>query len=296
VSSDSKTRPSELKPVVLRDRFTIPASSYNYNQLASIYNQARVDYIVPMPMNGHRMAEYCRFYDVDLDSSFVSLNADKLESGIAMLGVRGDRSWITRLGVIPERRGRKIGQFLAEALIEESRRRQMSRVQLEVIVGNEPAHQLFLKLGFEPVRELLVIRRPPSLLKDIETESVAQVTNIEESQFKDILEQRTDLTNWLDENASLLNAGDLRGFQIELRDGQRGWIVFQRTPFQLTRFVTGPISSPEVMRALLVQVHKEYPTQDTKIENLPADSPVWPVYQSVGYIEVFRRTEMYLTL
>src|SRR4051794_14056292 len=74
----------------------VPASAYSFEQLAEIYNQTRVDYIVPMPMNSKRMADYVRFYDVDLDRSVVSLNDQQTPAGIIMIGVRGDRAWITR--------------------------------------------------------------------------------------------------------------------------------------------------------------------------------------------------------
>lgn len=36
----------------------VPIAQYSMDDLAAIYNRARVDYIVPMPMNGKRMAEY----------------------------------------------------------------------------------------------------------------------------------------------------------------------------------------------------------------------------------------------
>ena len=36
----------------------IPASEFSIEQLAAIYNQTRVDYMVPMPMNAARLADY----------------------------------------------------------------------------------------------------------------------------------------------------------------------------------------------------------------------------------------------
>jgi ribosomal protein S18 acetylase RimI-like enzyme len=287
-------------------RSVTPASTYTFDQLAGIYNQARVDYIVPMPMNGKRMSEYVRYYDIDLKGSFVSLNSDHEETGIAMLGVRGDRSWITRLGVIPERRGHKIGQYLTENLLEESLRRKIRRVQLEVIVGNQPAYQLFTKLGFEPVRELLVIRRPPGAPAPDEALEAAYVTEILDVQIPSYLAQRTGEYSWLDENASMLNIGNLKGYEIELSSGESGWVIFQRAPFQLTHLVISPDISPDVLRAGLYHIHKEFAMQDTKIENLPvfstsalsatSQSLPWLAFQSMGYFEVFRRIEMMLYL
>lgn len=277
-------------------QFVVPASSFTFDQLANLYNRARVDYIVPMPMNGRRMEEYIRYHDVALNGSFVAFNDKHQETGVAMLGIRGNRSWITRLGVIPERRGHKIGQYLTETLIEESLRRGIKRVQLEVIIGNEPAYRLFLKLGFEPVRELLVIRRPPGPPPPEMEQANVQMTEIDDGRILYHLEQREGVPAWIDETASLLNAGNLRGLHVRLPDGDQTWVIFQRTPFQITRFALGPAAPLEAMRAVLYHVHKEYPMQDAKIENLPLDGPEWPVYQEMGYFEVFRRVEMYLNL
>src|SRR4051812_5416282 len=98
-----------------------------------------------MPMNGRRMEEYVKHYDVDLEASFVAVNAEEAEMGIGMLGLRGQRAWITRLGILPDQRGHSVGQFLVNKLIDTARERSVTQVQLEVIEGNEPAHRLFLK-------------------------------------------------------------------------------------------------------------------------------------------------------
>jgi ribosomal protein S18 acetylase RimI-like enzyme len=277
-------------------RSVIPASRYTFDQLATIYNQARVDYIVPMPMNSKRMGEYVRYYDINLDASFVSLNDEHLETGVIMLGVRGNRSWITRLGVIPERRGKGIGQYLTEAVIEESIQRSIRRVQLEVIVGNEPAHALFLKLGFVPIRELMVIRRPPGMPAPYAEFAKIKVYPISDDQFEPLLNQRSVTPSWIEETASLLNVGGLRGVYVETASGDSGWVIFQRSPFQLTHFALSPNITPEVLRAALHQIHQEHAMQDTKIENMPVDHDCREVFHAMGYLEVFRRTEMYLYL
>ncbi|MCJ7435042.1 MAG: GNAT family N-acetyltransferase, partial [Anaerolineales bacterium] len=125
----------------------IPASRFSYEQLTAIYNQTRVDYMVPMPMNAARLAEYVATYDVDLDLSLVATTPDGEMLGVAMLGLREDRAWITRLGVIPNTRRNGVGQALFESLIEQAARLSINFVMLEVIKNNVPAHQLFIKFG-----------------------------------------------------------------------------------------------------------------------------------------------------
>ncbi len=276
---------------------TVPTSQYTYDELADIYNQARVDYIVPMPMNGKRMQEYVTNYSVDLDSSVVALDVeDGQPLGVGMLGIRDNRAWITRLGVIPRRRKRGTGQFLMESMIDQARQRSLQIGQLEVIKGNTPALKLFLKLGFVETRELLIIRRPPGEIDENLMKCKDAFIKPIDDQIEEYLAMRDDDPSWLEETSSLLNAGKLRGFYTELPNGDSGWIVFQCTPFQLTHFVTLTHTSEDVMRALVCHIHKEFPFRDTKIENVPADHPTWPTYQKLGYIEVFRRIEMFLQI
>ncbi len=139
----------------------IPASRFSYDELTAIYNQTRVDYMIPMPMNAARLAEYVRIYDVDLEHSLVAATRDGQMLGVAMLGVRKNRVWLTRLGVIPNTRRNGIGSALVGGLIEDATKLGLDFVMLEVIKNNTPAHQLFLKYGFREIGELLVMRRSP---------------------------------------------------------------------------------------------------------------------------------------
>jgi ribosomal protein S18 acetylase RimI-like enzyme len=273
------------------NQIAVPASEYDFEQLAVIYNAARVDYIVPMPMNARRMEDYVRDYDINLDASVVALNEDGEPTGVGMLGLRDTRGWITRLGVIPNQRRQKSGEFIMRTLLAQAQMRGAQHIQLEVIQGNDPAYRLFLKLGFETTRELLVIRRPPSTPKDSPPEAV--LTVLAHDDILHCLEQRSSEATWIEETPSLLNAGSLKGLRVELASGQGGWIVFQSTLFQMTHFVyLAP--DDDVLYALLCWLHTQYPRQDTKLENIPADKIPWSVFQSLGYVEAFRRIEMIL--
>lgn len=279
----------------LSKRMATPASQYGFEELAEIYNQTRIDYIVPMPMNAKRMLEYVYNYDINLDWSIVALSDAQVEAGIGMLGMRDDRAWITRLGVVPDTRGLKIGQFLMEQLLDNAIANNAKRVQLEVIVGNDPAHGLFSKLGFEEIRRLLIVRRPPAAVEVHDAWERADVNDIAPEDIPDYLQLREADASWVEATPSLLNAGKLKGITVTLPDGETGWAIYQANPFQLAHFVLGP-ASDAITEALLYHIHKRHPMQDTKIENVPSDHPTWRVFQRMGYLEVFSRIEMYLHL
>jgi hypothetical protein len=185
---------------------------------------------------------------------------------------------------------------LASHLIEQAYQKNADYVILEVIDDNFPAYNLFIKKGFKPVRELLVLRRPPS---NVEIDPPdANIDTLSYSDAVELLKKRSSKPSWLDEYESLLNAGNLSAFYARLSDGSEGWLVYQNTVFQLGRLViqTEAGNQVNVGRALLHHLHTEHPVQDTKTENLPANDPHWPAFEDLGYMVSFRRVEMILPL
>jgi ribosomal protein S18 acetylase RimI-like enzyme len=274
----------------------VPCTHFTMERLAEIYNETRVDYIVPMPMNAKRMAEYVHDHDVDLSESIVVIDAIGRAVGIGMLGLRDTRGWITRLGVRPDQRGRRIGHLIMSRLLERAKRREVLSVQLEVIKGNDPAHALFLKCGFRPLRDLLILNRAPSKIDALPLSGFS-VSQLSPAEITACLESRqVGLASWIDETPSLLNGGNLDGFRAVHKSGLGGWLIFRKSIFQLSHYVhhAEPGCEHEVIRSLLDRLHRTYSTHDAKLENLPANTPYLSAFLEMGYFEVFRRTEMRL--
>lgn len=68
--------------------------------------------------------------------------------GFGGMWVLLDEAHITTIGVVPEQRGRSLGEYLFLDLIDEARRRQAHWVTLEVRVSNAGAQALYEKYGF----------------------------------------------------------------------------------------------------------------------------------------------------
>lgn len=271
----------------------IPASRFSYEQLTAIYNQTRVDYMVPMPMNAARLAEYVKTYDVSLDYSLVASTQDGEMLGVNMLGLREDRAWITRLGVIPNTRRNGVGQALMENLLEQTDRLSIRFVMLEVIKNNTPAYQLFLKLGFYDVGELLVLRRPP-FTQPVDP-IVADAERMDRTDSLVLVGRDRGTQPWTNQSESLFNAYEVSGMRLTLADGSRGWMVYQRQKFLLTRFAfKTEVGDPAtVAYALLSHLHYQYPRLDTQVENIQLNDPHLPAFYKMGYVESFRRIEMW---
>jgi ribosomal protein S18 acetylase RimI-like enzyme len=139
----------------------IPASQFDFEQLTEAYNRTRIDYIVPMPMSVARLREYIHVYDVELPASCVVVDKEEGLVGLLMMGIREKEGWITRLGVLPDKRRQGLGQILMDFAMEQASTRGLNRMWLEVIKNNTPAQTLFERYGFSETRELLVVRRPP---------------------------------------------------------------------------------------------------------------------------------------
>ncbi len=271
----------------------VPTSRFTIEQLTAIYNQTRVDYLVPMPMNAKRLGDYIADYDVDLDHSLVAMQGNEL-LGVAMLGVREGRAWITRLGVLPNIRRSGVGQALMEGLLENAAKLNRHFVMLEVIKNNLPAHRLFLKLGFREIGELLVLRRAPVLPPPDPV--VADARRLERIDALRLAGRDRGTMPWTNQSETLLNAQDVSGLEITLADDSQGWLIYQRQKFILTRFAykTERGNPATVAYAFLSHLHHQYPRLDTHLENIQVNDPHLSAFYEMGYVESFRRIEMWL--
>ncbi len=277
----------------------VPASRFSIAQLTEAYNQTRVDYLVPMPMNAARLAEYIHSYDVDLEASVVAVDGDAI-LGLAMLGLRPGRSWITRLGVLPSARRHGLGWALMQGLLAGSDARGLTHNVLEVIKNNAPAYNLFVRCGFHAQSELLVLRRPPS---PPPAPASGTVTWLADDAALALLAQRNDQPSWITENESLVRAGQVQAVTVHRPEGGQGWLVFQVQTFRglpmlLTRLTLRTLTGQpaEVGAALLSCLYTRFPDLDTQAENVAVTDPHLPAFQALGFVEAFRRIEMHRTL
>lgn len=275
----------------------LPASSFTLDQLTSFYNASRSDYLIPMQMDAARLLAYLTLYSVDLSQSWVALQ-DGQVLGLGCLGIRGNRAWVTRLGVLPAARGKGVAEAIVRALLENARQKGLRTAILEVITGNEAAHKLFLKLGFCPRRDLLVLRKPAGALRAPQ----GSATWLGSQRALDLLRSLAPgeppfPLPWTNEPETLVNGGDALGLRVEIADGS-GWLVFRRQPETLSHFVfnTTQGSPLATAAALLDHLYHQYPQVDTFTENIAVDDPHLGALLRAGFSKAWRRTEMTLDL
>jgi len=272
-------------------RQNLPASQFSVQELTAAYNQTRADYLVLMPLNATRLADYIHIYDIDMDQSVVAVDEGQI-LGINMLGVRAGLSWVTRLGVLPAKRRAGTGEGMMKYLLDRSAELGHKRAILEVIKDNTPAHQLFRKCGFYETRELLILRRAPNRML------LPPAGNFEwlpQNEAIDLLRTYPKPLAWVNHPETYLNTEDTLGLKCELPEGDRGWLVFRTQELYLTHFVihTEQGDPVRVGRTLLTHLHREFESMDTHTENLEVADPHLPAFWEHGYCEVFRWIEMY---
>ncbi|MFZ2880192.1 MAG: GNAT family N-acetyltransferase [Phototrophicaceae bacterium] len=269
----------------------IPANELGWDELARLYNITRADYLVPMPMDGPRLQEHAHAYDIALDKSIVAIDGWGEPIGLGLLGIRDWQAWITRFGVVSSHRGQGIGMSIVNALLDAAWTTSARNVALEIICGNDAARALFDRAGFSACREMLVLRRPPLAPAEVAVQDV-HITTLRPHEIEWLLQRREDQPTWINATASLRNLGKLTGLRARTLDGEESWIIFHRDPYVLSHFVFGPWVNAEIAMALLASVHQVYRKFDTKIENIPVNSPYWPILKQLGYVLAFRRCEM----
>ena len=268
----------------------IPASEFTIEELTDAYNQTRVDYLVPMPMNAKRLEEYVHHYDVDMTRSVVAMRRDEMLA-LGMLGMRAGRSWITRLGVLPVSRRGGVGESIMRYMLTKSDEAGVPLCILEVIKNNAPAHQLFLKCNFKETRELLILRRPPGSPKVLPTGTARWMEQEEALRY---LASHPVPQAWTNHAETYLNSGDVNGLYVEMK-GSSGWMVFRCQKFMLTHFVIHTETGDPYLVGLelLRRLHQKFPMKDTYVENIDENDPQLQALYEMGYIEAFRRIEMY---
>ena len=269
----------------------IPAEKFTIQELTDLYNQTRVDYLVPMPMSVDRLAEYIRDFDVDLTCSCVARADNGQVLGLGMLGIREDRAWITRLGVLPDTRRSGAGAALMDYMLEQADALDMEETHLEVIKNNEPAYKLFVKKGFRDTDEYLVLRRAPHAISE---PLIGNVKWLDRDEALQTLRAYPNHLTWINAIESMTNAPDVQGAQIWLPGGDAGWLVYRNHKFFFSHLVmhTEQGDPTEVGTQLLLHLYSHNPRMDTYAENIHENDPHLPAFKALSYFENFSRIEM----
>lgn len=275
--------------------FTLrPAAEFGLERIVPLYNRVWATHPMPMPLNGRRMAAHIDAYSVTLKASRVAMTDESPPrlAGMALLALRGQQAWIMGPSVAPEYRTQGLGSRLLAEVLAQAASAGATRAQVEVFAGDTEAFRFFTRHGFQARTNLIALRRPPGRPDPSLAMAGAQVFRLESEEIPSLLSAREEALPWIEATPSLLRAGSLQGIGVMLLDGQVGWVVYQRMPFQMTHITLSRSAGLPMAQTLLYQLHLQNPLQDAKLEALPADHIHRPAFEALGYVVFWHLREL----
>jgi GNAT superfamily N-acetyltransferase len=203
------------------------------------------------------------------------------------------------MGVVPEWRRRGIGQRMMQHLLEEAQTRQAREVRLEVIEANEVAAQLYLRLGFVPLRRLLILERPPGLTSHPPTDYAIRTWPAADLLHYYPVFHDTD-NCWQRDIRSLRHRAEIvRGWAALRGETVVGYALgwSYRHEIRLADLATRPGEDrAAVAAAILAHLHRLQPEAFGHSYNVADDDPALEGYRSAGYAVSLGQQEMRLSL
>jgi GNAT superfamily N-acetyltransferase len=272
----------------------LPADHVEVGLRADLINAAYADYYVPMHLTTDSMRSVDDLYDVDLARSVVAYDRSG-PVGMALLSRRGDRGWVSGVGVLPAWRRLGIGQRLVASVLERAREAGVRQVALEVIAQNSRARALYAALGFVERRELLCWRRAADAdVLPIPEERLAEAT---------LDELLVHFANWHDqppcwqyEEATLRRMADrVRGYHLELAGATAAYCLISERGEALMLMDVGinpQFGAVTAGRTLLQALVALYRGRALALNNVPVDSDLNRALAALHFLVGVRQFEM----
>lgn len=269
----------------------VTADTVHFDALVNLFNVAYSDYMVPLHLTDVQLRRTIAQNDMDLSASYVAVDGENLV-GMGFLAKRDIRGWIGGMGVVPSHRHQGIGRQLMLALLDSARRLHLDTVQLEVIEGNTAAYNLYVSLGFETLRRLLIVQchdpvqsaGDPSL--SIQTVQTQEALNYYEA-FHIVPNP------WQREYETLRRANDL-GAWLARREGIPVAYVIGRMTKHMIQMMDAAFDEGEqaALAALISRLYQLAPDTPASMVNIPDDDAAWSVLLQMRYEETMAQTEM----
>jgi ribosomal protein S18 acetylase RimI-like enzyme len=276
-----------------------PASEAPLRDLVRAINAAYMDYYTPTHVTPESFERLVEWESVHLDKSAAVMEGRKI-IGMGLLGVRGQRGWISAVGILPRYRGHGIGRQLMNYLIDQARLAGVDTVQLEVITQNERAYRLYRSLGFQTLRRLLILvwsEGPmPFPSPDLDPELTIGPEAVH-SLVEDMQPLITVRRPWRRERESL-DATRQHLLGLAARDGRGsllGACIYRVEGFQ-AGILDIAAATVEAGDYLLANLLRRGVVSHVSYVNLTDDDPLLPIFQDAGFQETLSQYEMILHL
>lgn len=176
-------------------------------QLLSCFNEAFSAYIIPLQLSPELFAWKLKSENYNPELSVGAFDGDKLVGFIlhsSEAQYEQGRVYNGGTGVLEAYRGMQLTRKMYHYILPTLRAKGMHTALLEVIEGNEPAHQSYLKAGFDTKRVLVALKGNLSIEKYNDELIVDQVV----SNLYNYKSLATTLASWQNAQHSLNRVAD----------------------------------------------------------------------------------------
>jgi RimJ/RimL family protein N-acetyltransferase len=273
-----------------------PASDFTMAELADIFNKGYEAYFTTFNFDAARMQNHIESHDIVMSASRVARQEDGTPVGVALLGKRDQRGWVGGVGIYLPERGKGIGKQLMTELIESARQENIRDLYLEVLTQNANAHALYVKLGFQQTRRVVVIH-----LNELETVDVS-AENIQPIELDEALILRdrwqTPPNTWQYAPETLRKTPNISCLTYGTHDQPEALIIFRAFPGE-TEFVhlfdvAMEPDNDEALKRLISHLRQSKRGANIRMVNLPEDNAEWQILASMGAQEMMSQYEMLL--
>ncbi len=265
----------------------LSAAELTMDELAAAMNATYQGYVMPVHVGSDWMTNHVESNDVRLDASLVWRAGDAVVA-LALVGLRGERSWLGAFGITPEWRGKRLTGPLLDATLAAATAAGARRMQLEVISTNTPAIRVYERGGFVVTRELGVYQRDPVAAYDDGSPDIAPADPAS------ILANREQLGGtplaWQREAAATGSAGGLDAL-VNPAEGPLGYTVWRTGSHAVQIVDVGGVDSAAIA-ATLRAVGRHCAGQPMTLLNEPLDGTATEALRATGWREVVRQLEM----
>lgn len=203
--------------------------------------QAFSDYSLPFELNEERFRNHILLNAVDLNRSVGCFRGDEM-IGFSLNGFgpwEGKHTaYDAGTGVIPEERRRGVSDAMFDLMIPVFKGQGAEQFLLEVITTNEPAVNLYKKLGFEVQRELLLLEAPGRLKIDSKPNMDIGVRRIAAADLPSFAEFWDGMPSWQNSNEAIARSERMKTILGAFIDDRCvGYIAFSSRLGRVAQFV-----------------------------------------------------------
>jgi ribosomal protein S18 acetylase RimI-like enzyme len=203
-------------------------------------------------------------------------------------------------GVIPTRRRSGASEAMFELMVPKFRADGVEQFLLEVITANEPAVNLYKKLGFEIQRELLLLEASGKLEPDPSTNQEAEIRSISAGEFVTMTAGWDGNPSWQNSNEAVMRSEPLKTILGAFLDGElAGYIVFSTGLGRVAQFFVHRSHRNKGIGARLLAEMGSRTNDGAKMQVINVDRALIKsvdFFRNRGFREVLAQYEMVLPL